>query len=63
MPIIKRFDINLYGGGFEEMDEHFPFFDPNHVEEKEMLFEEKTTPKIPFWKKWWTILKSISPKN
>ena len=48
MPIIKRFDINLYGGGFEEMDEHSPFFDPNHVEEKEMLFEEKTTPKIPF---------------
>ena len=62
MPITKRFGINQYLEDFEEIDEHSPFFDPNYVEEKEMRLEEKTTLTIPFWKKRWTILKSIFSK-
>lgn len=62
MPVTKRFDINKYLENLEEIDEQFPSFDSNYSKEEELFFEEKTTPTIPFWKKWWATLKSIFSK-
>ena len=66
MPIIKRFEVNLYLGDFEEIDEHPPFFDPNFIEEDEVLLEEKeeeTTSSISIWERGKTILKSFFSKS
>jgi len=62
MPVTKRFEVNEYLEDFEEIDEYSPSFVPNYFEEEEFFMEEKTTPTIPFWKKWWAILKPIFSK-
>lgn len=62
MPVTKKFDINKHLENLEEIDEQLLSFDPNYSKEEELFFEEKTTPTIPFWKKWRTILKSFLSK-
>ncbi|MFK7772880.1 MAG: hypothetical protein AB8F94_12100 [Saprospiraceae bacterium] len=59
MPVIKRFGVN-YLEDFEEVDEHAPFSTPNYVEEEEgEKEEEKATPTVSIWKKYWIRLKSF----
>ncbi len=57
MPITKRFEVNKYLEDFEEIDEYSPLFKNSFFEEEEMFPKEETTFNIPFWKKWWSILK------
>lgn len=59
MPILRKHKFKNYYEGYEELDEHSPFFDPYIMEEKEIGVEENPKSEDSFWRKWWDIFKVI----
>jgi len=56
MPILRKHQINNHFKGYEEIDEHSPFFDPFLVDENEIGVKENPNQVDSIWKKWWAII-------
>ena len=58
MPILRKYEGKRLLEDYEEINEHSPLFINDYEEDESSFSLQQPQTNLPFWKKWWTILKS-----